>query len=229
MPKIGRSLPKSLTEAEVEALLAAPEVDDPLGHRDRCMLEVLYATGLRVSELVNLRSSQVNMNQGVLLIVGKGDRERREGDRDGQQFTVQRVASRAAGKSKDAGCGCHGGTQHRREGGRKRARGFAEGVVDAIPGAIGLPQAEVVEGDPVRGQVVGQRPPHAPVPGLVQEGVDDLPPGVRRRPPAGLGAGDIGFDQPPLAVGQVGRVRRPAHAVQLTTGNLLDKLSSQRE
>jgi integrase/recombinase XerD len=76
MPKIGRSLPKSLSEEEVEALLAAPEIDDPLGNRDRSMLEVLYATGLRVSELVNLKSSQVNMNQGVLRIVGKGDRER---------------------------------------------------------------------------------------------------------------------------------------------------------
>ncbi len=76
MPKIGRSLPKSLSEEEVDALLAAPEVSDPLGHRDRTMLEVLYATGLRVSELVNLRSGQVNLNQGVLRIVGKGDRER---------------------------------------------------------------------------------------------------------------------------------------------------------
>jgi integrase/recombinase XerD len=76
MPKIGRSLPRSLTEEEVESLLNAPEVEDPLGNRDRCMLEVLYATGLRVSELVNLRSSHVNMNQGVLRIVGKGDRER---------------------------------------------------------------------------------------------------------------------------------------------------------
>ena len=76
MPRIGRSLPKSLTEEEVEALLKAPAIEDPLGHRDRCMLEVLYATGLRVSELVNLKSSQVNMNQGVLRIVGKGDRER---------------------------------------------------------------------------------------------------------------------------------------------------------
>jgi integrase/recombinase XerD len=76
MPKIGRSLPKSLTEEEVDALLGAPLITDPLGHRDRTMLEVLYATGLRVSELVNLRSSQVNLNQGVLRIVGKGDRER---------------------------------------------------------------------------------------------------------------------------------------------------------
>ncbi len=76
MPKIGRSLPKSLTEAEVESLLAAPTVADPLGHRDRTMLEVLYATGLRVSELVNLKHSQVNTNQGVIRIVGKGNRER---------------------------------------------------------------------------------------------------------------------------------------------------------
>ena len=76
MPKIGRSLPRSLTEAEIEALLAAPVVTDPLGHRDRTMLEMLYATGLRVSELVNLKHSQVNTNQGVIRIVGKGNRER---------------------------------------------------------------------------------------------------------------------------------------------------------
>jgi integrase/recombinase XerD len=76
MPKVGRSLPRSLTEEEVEALLAAPAVSDPLGHRDRTMLEVLYATGLRVTELVNLSLAQVNLNQGVLRIVGKGDRER---------------------------------------------------------------------------------------------------------------------------------------------------------
>jgi integrase/recombinase XerD len=76
MPKVGRSLPRSLTEEEVEALLAAPSVGDPLGHRDRTMLEVLYATGLRVSELVSLKLSSVNLSQGVLRIVGKGDRER---------------------------------------------------------------------------------------------------------------------------------------------------------
>jgi len=76
MPKIGRSLPKSLTEEEVEALLGAPVVSDPLGNRDRTMLEVLYATGLRVSELVNLRHGQVNINQGVIRILGKGNRER---------------------------------------------------------------------------------------------------------------------------------------------------------
>ena len=76
MPKIGRSLPKSLTEEEVEALLAAPVVRDPLGNRDRTMLEVLYATGLRVSELVNLRYEQINLNQGVIRVLGKGNRER---------------------------------------------------------------------------------------------------------------------------------------------------------
>jgi len=76
MPRIGRSLPKSLTESEVDALLQAPNTDEPLGHRDRAMLELLYATGLRVSELINLKQSQVNFNQGVLRIIGKGDRER---------------------------------------------------------------------------------------------------------------------------------------------------------
>lgn len=76
MPKIGRALPQSLTEAEVESLLRAPVVSDPLGHRDRAMLEVLYATGVRVSELINLKLTQLNLNQGVLRIIGKGDRER---------------------------------------------------------------------------------------------------------------------------------------------------------
>jgi integrase/recombinase XerD len=76
MPKIGRPLPQSLSEAEVEALLDAPDTAGALGHRDRTMLEVLYATGLRVSELVNLRLGQVNLNQGVIRVTGKGDRER---------------------------------------------------------------------------------------------------------------------------------------------------------
>ena len=76
MPRIGRSLPKTLTEDEVDSLLSAPNTEEPLGHRDRAMLELLYATGLRVSELINLKQSQINFNQGVLRIVGKGDRER---------------------------------------------------------------------------------------------------------------------------------------------------------
>ena len=63
MPRIGRSLPKSLSEDEVDALLNAPNTDDPLGHRDRAMLELLYATGLRVSELINLRQSQINLTR----------------------------------------------------------------------------------------------------------------------------------------------------------------------
>ncbi|NNF15166.1 MAG: site-specific tyrosine recombinase XerD [Gammaproteobacteria bacterium] len=76
MPKIGRTLPKSLSEGKVEDLLEAPDTTEPLGFRDRTMLEVLYATGLRVSELINLRLSEINLNQGVVRIVGKGDRER---------------------------------------------------------------------------------------------------------------------------------------------------------
>ena len=76
MPKIGRPLPKSLSEADVEALLAAPEIAEPLGLRDRCMLEVLYACGLRVSELVSLTLEQLNSRQGVLRVFGKGSKER---------------------------------------------------------------------------------------------------------------------------------------------------------
>lgn len=76
MPRTGRPLPKSLSEHDVEALLAAPRTEDPIGFRDRTMLEVLYATGLRVSELVGLRHGQVNLNQGVVRVTGKGNRER---------------------------------------------------------------------------------------------------------------------------------------------------------
>jgi len=76
MPRIGRPLPKSLSEHDVELLLGAPRVEDPLGFRDRTMLEVLYATGLRVSELVSLRHAKVNLNQGVVRVIGKGNRER---------------------------------------------------------------------------------------------------------------------------------------------------------
>ncbi|GAB3762957.1 site-specific tyrosine recombinase XerD [Ramlibacter monticola] len=69
-------VPKTLTEAQVEALLAAPDVDTPLGLRDRTMLELLYASGLRVSELVTLKIFMVGMNEGVLRVLGKGSKER---------------------------------------------------------------------------------------------------------------------------------------------------------
>lgn len=75
-PKVPRSLPASLTEAEVEILLCAPNVKLPLGVRDRTMLEVLYATGLRVSELVGLESVQVSLSMGVVRVIGKGGKER---------------------------------------------------------------------------------------------------------------------------------------------------------
>ena len=75
-PKLPRNLPKSLTEQNVEQLLAAPDVKTPLGLRDRTMLEVLYATGLRVSELVTLRITQVSMDMGVVRVMGKGSKER---------------------------------------------------------------------------------------------------------------------------------------------------------
>jgi integrase/recombinase XerD len=75
-PRLGRSLPKSLTEDDVEALINAPATDTALGLRDRAMLELLYATGLRVSELVELRVPQLNLRQGVVRTLGKGSKER---------------------------------------------------------------------------------------------------------------------------------------------------------
>lgn len=75
-PRLGRPLPRTLTETEVERLLAAPDTQDPRGHRDRTMLEVLYATGLRVSELVDLQPGQVSLTQGLVRVMGKGGKER---------------------------------------------------------------------------------------------------------------------------------------------------------
>lgn len=75
-PKIGRPLPKTLTEQDVDRLLAEPKVDIALELRDKAMLEVLYGCGLRVSELVNLDLSQINMRQAVVRTFGKGSKER---------------------------------------------------------------------------------------------------------------------------------------------------------
>ncbi|WP_151838831.1 site-specific tyrosine recombinase XerD [Acinetobacter radioresistens] len=75
-PKLGRALPKDLSELDVEHLLHAPDTNTSLGLRDRAMLEVLYACGLRVTELLNLRLELINLKQGYLRITGKGNKER---------------------------------------------------------------------------------------------------------------------------------------------------------
>lgn len=75
-PKLPRSLPKTLSESDVEQLLDGAEADTPLGMRDRAMLETLYATGLRVSELVGLKLTSLNLNDGVLRVTGKGNKDR---------------------------------------------------------------------------------------------------------------------------------------------------------
>lgn len=74
--RTARYLPKNLSEQHVDALLAAPDVTTPLGERDRAMLETLYASGLRVSELVGLKLIQINLEQGLLKVIGKGSKER---------------------------------------------------------------------------------------------------------------------------------------------------------
>ncbi len=75
-PRLPRSLPKALAESQVEALLTAPDLDSATGLRDRAMLELMYAAGLRVSELVNLPATALNLRQGVLRVTGKGGKER---------------------------------------------------------------------------------------------------------------------------------------------------------
>lgn len=75
-PKLPQRLPKDLSEAQVDALLNAPSIEQPLELRDKAMLEVLYATGLRVSELIGLTMSDVSLRQGVVRVLGKGNKER---------------------------------------------------------------------------------------------------------------------------------------------------------
>lgn len=75
-PKLTVDLPSTLTEGQVDALLDEPNIDDPIEMRDRAMLETLYATGLRVTELISLQLSQVSLTQGVVRVTGKGNKER---------------------------------------------------------------------------------------------------------------------------------------------------------
>ncbi|MFV8816943.1 site-specific tyrosine recombinase XerD [Haliea sp. E17] len=75
-PRLGRPLPKTLSEAQVDRLLEEPDLDNPIEFRDRAMLELLYASGLRVSELTSLQLNQVSLNQGVVRVFGKGSKER---------------------------------------------------------------------------------------------------------------------------------------------------------
>lgn len=75
-PKAQAALPKTLTEGQVEALLEQPNIDNPLEFRDKAMLEVLYATGLRVTELVSLQLYEISLQQGVVRVTGKGNKER---------------------------------------------------------------------------------------------------------------------------------------------------------
>ena len=76
MPRLGRALPKTLSMQQVDQLLAAPSAADALGLRDRAMLELMYASGLRVSELVKMRRDELNLEHGVVRLVGKGGKER---------------------------------------------------------------------------------------------------------------------------------------------------------
>jgi len=94
-PKLGRSLPKALSESEVEALMDAPAVDTAAGLRDRAMVELMYATGLRVSELVNLPATALNLRQGVVRVMGKGSKERLVPLGEEAQHWVERYVAQA--------------------------------------------------------------------------------------------------------------------------------------
>src|SRR5690606_153456 len=94
-PRLPRSLPKALQEAQVDALLAAPDVETPAGLRDRAMLELMYACGLRVSELVEVAANGVNLRQGVLRVPGKGGKTRLVPLGEEAQHWVQRYLDAA--------------------------------------------------------------------------------------------------------------------------------------
>ena len=97
-PKLTRGLPQSLSEADVEALLAAPDEDTPLGLRDGAMLETLYASGLRVTELVTLKMAQVSLDMGVVRVMGKGSKERLVPIGEAATDIIQRYITTARGE-----------------------------------------------------------------------------------------------------------------------------------
>jgi integrase/recombinase XerD len=88
-------VPKTMTESQVEALLEAPDVDTPLGLRDRTMLELMYASGLRVSELVTLKVFNLSMTEGVLRVIGKGNKERLVPFGEVARFWIERYLANA--------------------------------------------------------------------------------------------------------------------------------------
>ena len=94
-PRLPRSLPKALSESEVEALLHGPEVATALGLRDRAMLELMYGSGLRVSELVGLETVQLNLRQGALRVTGKGGKERLVPLGDESRYWIERYLDEA--------------------------------------------------------------------------------------------------------------------------------------
>jgi integrase/recombinase XerD len=102
-PKLGLRLPKTLTELDVQKLLEAPDADDPLGLRDRAMLELMYASGLRVSELVTLKRTGIDLRRGVVQIVGKGGKERLVPTGDEATHWIRRYVAEARGEHAGAG------------------------------------------------------------------------------------------------------------------------------
>ncbi|MFZ7096415.1 site-specific tyrosine recombinase XerD [Luteimonas dalianensis] len=141
-PRLGRLLPKALTESQVEALLAAPDDATPEGLRDRAMLELMYACGLRVSELVNLPANGVNLRQGVLRVTGKGGKERLVPLGEEARHWLERYLDEArpvlAG-GEPAGRGSRGGKRGRGAGGTRAADPALSGT--AAPLFLGAGQA----------------------------------------------------------------------------------------